>query len=120
MALSKSAQAALLKWVNTFDGLDRKADSLDDLTDGVILAQVLHILNPDFQSSSLNQHAKSWLEKKRNLETVYRALAQFLRQDNPYLAPSPNQFRTIIDNPDPNGMCEVSGHETSRMVLALD
>ncbi|RKU43922.1 hypothetical protein DL546_000495 [Coniochaeta pulveracea] len=106
MALSKSAQAALLKWVNTFDGLDRKAETLDDLTDGVILAQVLHILNPDFESSSLNQHPKTSLEKKRNLETVYRALAQFLRQDNPYLAPSPNQFRTIIDKPDPNGMCE--------------
>jgi len=106
--LSKGAQVALLKWVNTFEGLDRKAETLDDLTDGVILAQVLHILNPDFQSSSLNQNATSWLEKKRNLETVYRALAQFLRQENPYLAPSPNHFRSIIDNPDADGMCEVS------------
>ncbi|KAH8904011.1 hypothetical protein BR93DRAFT_961186 [Coniochaeta sp. PMI_546] len=104
--LSKGAQVALLKWVNTFEGLDRKAETLDDLTDGVILAQVLHILNPDFRSSSLNQNATSWLEKKRNLETVYRALAQFLRQENPYLAPSPNQFRSIIDNPDADGMCE--------------
>ncbi|KAJ9152275.1 Protein hook [Coniochaeta hoffmannii] len=104
--LSKGAQVALLKWVNTFEGLDRKAETLDDLTDGVILAQVLHILNPDFQSSSLNQNATSWLEKKRNLETVYRALAQFLRQENPYLAPSPNHFRSIIDNPDADGMCE--------------
>lgn len=106
--LSKGAQVALLKWVNTFEGLDRKAETLDDLTDGVILAQVLHILNPDFQSSSHNQNATSWLEKKRNLETVYRALAQFLRQENPYLAPSPNHFRSIIDNPDADGMCEVS------------
>lgn len=106
--LSKGAQVALLKWVNTFEGLDRKAETLDDLTDGVILAQVLQILNPDFQSSSLNQNATSWLEKKRNLETVYRALAQFLRQENPYLAPSPNHFRSIIDNPDADGMCEVS------------
>lgn len=106
--LSKGAQVALLKWVNTFEGLDRKAETLDDLTDGVILAQVLHILNPDFQSSSLNQNATSWLEKKRNLETVYRALAQFLRQENPYLAPSPNQFRSIIEDPDADGMCEVS------------
>ncbi|KAB5585296.1 hypothetical protein GE09DRAFT_20828 [Coniochaeta sp. 2T2.1] len=104
--LSKGAQVALLKWVNTFEGLDRKAETLDDLTDGAILAQVLHILNPDFQSSSLNQNATSWLEKKRNLETVYRALAQFLRQENPYLAPSPNHFRSIIDNPDADGMCE--------------
>lgn len=104
--LSKGAPAALLKWVNTFDGLDRRAETLDDLTDGVILAQVLHILNPDFQSSSVKSNATSRLEKKRNLETVYRALAQFLRQENPYLAPSPSQFRKIIDNPDADGMCE--------------
>jgi protein HOOK3 len=108
MSLSKGAQVALLKWVNTFDGLDRRAETLDDLTDGIILAQVLHILNPDFQASSLTQNATSWLDKKRNLETVYRALAQFLRQENPYLAPSPNQFRAIIDHPDADGMCEVS------------
>lgn len=87
MALSSGAQAALLKWVNTFEGLDRRADSLDDLKDGVILGQVLHILNSDFNPSSLNQNASSWLDKKRNLETVYRSLAQFLRQENPYLAP---------------------------------
>ncbi|KAK1772925.1 hypothetical protein QBC33DRAFT_33906 [Phialemonium atrogriseum] len=106
MSLSKGAQAALLKWVNTFEGLDRRADSLDDLKDGVILGQVLQILNSDFNRSSLNPNATSWLEKKRNLEIVYRSLAQFLRQENPYLAPSPNQFRTIVDNPDANGMCE--------------
>lgn len=111
MSLSKGAQVALLKWVNTFEGLDRRADSLDDLKDGVILAQVLQILNPDFNRSSLNANATSWLEKKRNLETVYRSLAQFLRQENPYLAPSPNQFRTIVDNPDANGMCEVDAPE---------
>ena len=108
MTLSKGAQVALLKWVNTFDGLDRRADSLDDLKDGTILAQVLHILNPDFDRSALNPNASSWLDKKRNLEIVYRSLAQFLRQENPYLAPSPNQFRTIVDNPDANGMCEVT------------
>lgn len=115
MSLSKGAQVALLKWVNTFEGLDRKAESLDDLKDGVMLAQVLQILNPDFNRSSLNANASSWLEKKRNLETVYRALAQFLRQENPYLAPSPNQFRTIVDNPDANGMCEVANPEAESL-----
>lgn len=117
MSLSKGAQVALLKWVNTFEGLDRRADSLDDLKDGIILAQVLHILNPDFNPSSLTANATSWLDKKRNLETVYRALAQFLRQENPYLAPSPNQFRTIVDNPDANGMCEVDTPEPEPKLL---
>lgn len=120
MSLSKGAQAALLKWVNTFEGLDRRADSLDDLKDGVILGQVLQILNSDFNRSSLNPNATSWLEKKRNLEIVYRSLAQFLRQENPYLAPSPNQFRTIVDNPDANGMCEVPTPATDFPFLDLD
>ncbi|KAL1876863.1 hypothetical protein VTK73DRAFT_9093 [Phialemonium thermophilum] len=107
MPLTKAAQSALLKWVNTFDGLDRKAETLDDLTDGIILAQVLHILDPDFSPSSLNQNPKSWPEKKRNLEIVYRSLAQFLRHETPYPALSPNEFRNIVENPDANGICEL-------------
>lgn len=99
-------QSALLKWVNTFD-TQRKAASLRDLQDGVILAQILEqMLAPEFQSSSIIQNPTTREENKQNLETVYRGLARFLRADNPVLAPSPSEFRAIAENPDDNHLCE--------------
>ncbi|KAK4178690.1 hypothetical protein QBC36DRAFT_344386 [Triangularia setosa] len=103
---SPLTQTALLKWVNTFD-TRRKAGSLQDLRDGIILGQILEkMLAPEFQSSSLIQAPRSESDKKQNLETVYRGLARFLRTDNPLLAPSPSEFRAIAENPDDNAICE--------------
>ncbi|KAK0634726.1 hypothetical protein B0T17DRAFT_586454 [Bombardia bombarda] len=103
---SPLAQAALLKWVSSFD-TRRKAETLDDLQDGVVLGQILEqMLAPEFHSSSLIQNPSSWEENKQNLETVYRGLARFLRSDNPLLAPSPSEFRAIAENPDENAICE--------------
>ncbi|KAK3321419.1 hypothetical protein B0T19DRAFT_265460 [Cercophora scortea] len=107
MALySPSTQAALLKWVNSFD-TTRKADVLEDLQDGIILGQVLEqMLSPEFSSAELIQNPSTWEENKQNLETLYRGLVKFLRTDNPVLAPSPSQFRAIAENPDENALCE--------------
>ena len=99
-------QSALLKWVNTFD-TRRKADTLRDLQDGIILGQILEqMLGPEFQISSLIPAPATREENKQNLETVYRGLARFLRADNPVLAPSPSEFRAIAENPDDNSLCE--------------
>ncbi|GAB1313368.1 HOOK N-terminal domain-containing protein [Madurella fahalii] len=99
-------QTALLKWVNTFE-TRRKAVSLQDLRDGIVLGQILEqMLAPEFHSSSLIQNPTSEDENKQNLETVYRGLARFLRTDNPLLAPSPSEFRAIAENPDDNAICE--------------
>ncbi|KAL2018533.1 hypothetical protein VTK56DRAFT_745 [Thermocarpiscus australiensis] len=103
---SPLTQAALLKWVNTFE-TRRKAETLQDLRDGVILGQILEqMLAPEFHSSSLISNPANDDESKQNLETVYRGLARFLRTDNPLLAPSPSEFRAIADNPTDNAMCE--------------
>jgi len=101
-----SEQDALLRWINTFD-TKRKAASLVDLQDGIILGQTLEqMLGQEFQSSSLIQHPSSREDNRQNLEIVYRGLASFLRGDNPYLAPSPSEFRAIAENPDDHAMCE--------------
>ncbi|KAK0708967.1 hypothetical protein B0T26DRAFT_784484 [Lasiosphaeria miniovina] len=103
---SSQTQTALLRWVNTFD-TRRKAATLQDLQDGVVLGQILEqMLAPEFNSSSLAQHPSTLEENKQNLETVYRGLASFLRDDIPALAPSPSKFRAITENPDDNKMCE--------------
>lgn len=102
---SSSTQAALLRWVNTFD-TRRKAASLSDLQDGIVLGQTLEqMLSPQFLASSLNQNPSSREDNRQNLEIVYRGLASFLRSDNPHLAPSPSEFRAIAENPDDNAIC---------------
>lgn len=103
---SPLTQAALLKWVGTFE-TRRKAEKLQDLRDGIILGQMLEqMLAPEFHSSSLILNPRSEDDNRQNLETVYRGLARFLRTDNPLLAPSPSEFRAIAENPNDNAMCE--------------
>jgi protein HOOK3 len=99
-------QLALLKWANTFE-TRRKADTLQDLRDGIILGQILEqMLTPEFHCSSLVLNPQSDHDNRQNLEVVYRGLARFLRTDNPLLAPSPSEFRAIAENPTDNALCE--------------
>lgn len=101
-----STQMALLKWANTFD-TRRKAETLQDLGDGIILGQILEqMLTPEFHCSSLVLNPQSEHDNRQNLEIVYRGLARFLRTDNPLLAPSPSEFRAIAENPTDNALCE--------------
>jgi protein HOOK3 len=103
---SPLTQVALLKWANTF-GTRRKAETLQDLRDGIILGQILEqMLAPEFHASSLILTPQSENDNRQNLETVYRGLATFLRTDNPLLAPSPSEFRAIAENPTDNALCD--------------
>ncbi|KAK4098228.1 hypothetical protein N658DRAFT_499652 [Parathielavia hyrcaniae] len=105
-AYSPLTQVALLKWANTF-GTRRKAETLQDLRDGIILGQILEqMLGPEFHLSSLTLSPQSEDDNRQNLETVYRGLATFLRTDNPLLAPSPSEFRAIAENPTDNALCD--------------
>ena len=109
-----------MKWVNTFD-TSRKAGTLQDLRDGVILAQVLDkMLGPLFTSDGLLIDPRSaedekkklvWNprsddEGKNNLKIVHDELTGFLRIDNPLLALTPSEFRTIIGNLHENALCD--------------
>ncbi|KAL2135843.1 hypothetical protein VTI74DRAFT_6606 [Chaetomium olivicolor] len=103
---SPLTQAALLKWVNSFE-TRRKAETLQGLRDGIILGQILELmLAPEFRCASLILNPLSDDDNRQNLETVYRGLARFLRTDNPLLAPSPSEFRAIAENPTDNALCE--------------
>ncbi|EAQ86744.1 hypothetical protein CHGG_07997 [Chaetomium globosum CBS 148.51] len=103
---SPLTQAALLKWANTFE-TRHKAETLQDLRDGIILGYILEqMLAPEFHAASLILTPQSDHDNRQNLETVYRGLARFLRTDNPLLAPSPSEFRAIAENPTDNALCE--------------
>ncbi|KAI9730932.1 MAG: hypothetical protein M1818_008006 [Claussenomyces sp. TS43310] len=47
MALGTAEQEVLLKWVNTFP-LDFKVESLEDLSDGIVLSKILEDIDPSY------------------------------------------------------------------------
>ncbi|KAH8899475.1 hypothetical protein GQ53DRAFT_758665 [Thozetella sp. PMI_491] len=108
MHYTPQERAALLVWINLYK-LDNPPRSLDDLKDGLVLGQLLEqILPPSspFDRSSLNPNPKTEADTRQNLDIIFRALAQFMREDTPERAPSPSQFRAIVENLDGNNICE--------------
>lgn len=102
---SLAKQAALLKWINTFK-TSRRAATLKDLQDGLMLGDILEDMTGDFASSSLIRTPSSPEDNKTNLETVSRGLAAFMRNDVPQYAPPPSKLRAILETPDDNAICE--------------
>ncbi|KAK3997141.1 protein hook [Cladorrhinum sp. PSN332] len=118
---SLRTQAAILKWVNTFD-TPRKAGTLQDLRDGVILAQILEkMMGPLFNNEGFLLDPRSAEDEKKkltwnprndddgrkNLKIVHDELSSFLRIDNPLLALTPSEFRAIAENPSDNALCDL-------------
>lgn len=110
MPFSPAAQAALLKWVNTFP-IDQPVEAMNDLADGIILSQVLHDLDPSYDPSELDRNLGSsrWLTQKRNLQSVYKGLFRYMRREAPECVPLTRvaDFRAIAENPDPAGLSQL-------------
>ena len=139
-AYSSRAQAALLKAVCIFDfwlrekpplqasalltpgfpqtnrvfTLERSAETLEDLADGIVLSQVLHELDPEFSTSDLDSsHGTSkYLTNKRNIQAVYKGLFRFIRRQIPELGCQAKKFdyHAIAENPEPQGISQVQFH----------
>ncbi|KAF3766251.1 hypothetical protein M406DRAFT_351398 [Cryphonectria parasitica EP155] len=110
MPFSPAAQAALLKWVNTFP-VSTPAESMNDLADGITLSQILHDLDPSYDTSELDANTGSsrWLTQKRNLQSVYKGLVKYMRRDAPECVPLVKvaDFRTVAENPDAAGLSQL-------------
>ncbi|KAJ9133519.1 Girdin [Pleurostoma richardsiae] len=110
MPFSAGAREALLKWANTFP-LSKTAESLDELSDGIALSEILHDIDPTYDPSDLNKNLGSskWLTKKRNLLAVYKALFRYIHREYPQLDHQTqlHDFRAIAENPDADGICEL-------------
>lgn len=106
------AQAALLTWVNTFP-LDRKVERLEDLSDGRVFSQMLQDLDPEYDPSELelNVGSSTWLTKKRNIQSVFKALTKYIVQrdtsDKIVYLPRTVDFRSLSDDLDAEGISQV-------------
>lgn len=111
MPFSPAAQAALLKWVNTFP-IQQPAESIADLADGIVLSQMLRDLDTTYDTSELDNNSASsskWLTQKRNLQSVYKGLFKYMRREAPECVPLTKvaDFRAIAENPDAAGLSQL-------------
>ncbi|KOS23098.1 hypothetical protein ESCO_003716 [Escovopsis weberi] len=121
---SQRAQAALLKAVNRVFDLNRTADSLDELTNGITLAQILHELDPEFDPSHLEQNPgiSRHLINKRNIQTVYKGLFRFIRRQIPELGCQAKKFdyHAFAENPEPQGISQLLAVMVSAAAMGPD
>lgn len=119
MPLGPAAQGALLKWVNTFSDEGQSAKSIEDLADGFVLGQVLHDLDPTYDTSELveNSSSSKWLTHKRNLQSVYKGLFKYMRREAPDCVPLARvaDFRAIAEKPDADGLAQVFAPPPKRL-----
>lgn len=125
MPLTQAAQAALLKWINTFP-IEHPVRSLRELKDGVILSQVLKTLDPEYDASKIEEPDELsdhvWITYKHNLQSVYKGLCRFQHRASPDCVPLQKRtnFQTVAENPDPAGISQLVVLFLVTVVFAVD
>ncbi|ATY67233.1 microtubule binding [Cordyceps militaris] len=121
---SSRAQTALLKSVNHVFSLNREANSLEDLTNGIILANILHELDPEFDPSHLesNPATSRYLTNKRNIQAVYKGLFRFIRRQIPELGCQAKKvdYHAVAENPEPQGLSQLLAVMVSAAAMGPD
>ncbi|KAK3191800.1 hypothetical protein K4F52_002226 [Lecanicillium sp. MT-2017a] len=97
--------------VNNVFSFEPKAEALEEMTNGVILAKILHELDPEFDPSHLetNPATSRYLTNKRNIQTVYKGLFRFIRRQVPELGCQAKKFdyHGVAENPEPQGLSQL-------------
>ncbi|KAG6070809.1 hypothetical protein E4U30_008279 [Claviceps sp. LM220 group G6] len=121
---SLGAQHALLKAANRVFDLDQVVESLDDFTDGLLLGQILHELDPAFEPSHLEttQGTPKYLTHKRNIQTIYKGLFRFIRRQVPELGCQAKKFdyHAVAENPEPQGISQLLAVMVSAAAMGPD
>lgn len=97
--------------VNHLFELDRTADTLEELSNGIILGKILHELDSEFDPSDLESTTgtSKYLTNKRNIQSVYKGLFRFIRRQVPELSCQAKRFdyHAVAENPEPQGLSQV-------------
>ncbi|KAA8573600.1 hypothetical protein EYC84_005183 [Monilinia fructicola] len=104
-----SQRAALLAWINTFPAVLSKVTTIEDLTDGLVLSDMLEDFDPAYAVKDLPQATSStkWVAAKQCLEAVYKSLIKFVHQNcgpwmNAAIVEYPINFNALAQYSDPN------------------
>ena len=116
MASEHTVTKVLLEWVNSFS-LGKTLRATDELTDGVILWEVLQDIDPQYfldelPERNLNDH---WVAKWQNLKHIHKLLISYIRHQNDDELPS-----GLDPSPDLEAVAEKnSAKETNKLLKLL-
>ncbi|PTB64051.1 hypothetical protein BBK36DRAFT_1178033 [Trichoderma citrinoviride] len=121
---NQRAQAALLKAINRVFDLNRDAESLEGLANGITLGHILHELDSEFDPSHLesNPGAPKTLTNKRNMQAIYKGLFRFIRRQIPELSCQAKKFdyHAFVENPEPQGISQLLAVMVSAAAMGPD
>ncbi|KAL6689824.1 hypothetical protein J3F84DRAFT_391288 [Trichoderma pleuroticola] len=124
LTYNQRAQTALLKAINRVFDLDRDAESLEGLSNGITLGHILHELDSEFDPSHLesNPGATKTLANKRNRQAIYKGLFRFIRRQIPELSCQAKKFdyHAFTENPEPQGISQLLAVMVSAAAMGPD
>lgn len=124
LTYNQRAQTALLKAINRVFDLDRDAETLEGLSNGITLGHILHELDSEFDPSHLesNPGATKTLANKRNRQAIYKGLFRFIRRQIPELSCQAKKFdyHAFVENPEPQGISQLLAVMVSAAAMGPD
>ena len=105
----------LLEWINSFS-LGKTLRAIDELTDGIILWEVLQDIDPQYFLDEIPERNPSdhWVAKWQNLKHIHKLLLNYIRHQNDDHLPS-----GLDPSPDLEAVAEKNSVRESNKLLKL-
>lgn len=115
MATELNVAKVLLEWINSFS-LGKTLRSTDELTDGIILWEILQDIDPQYFLDELPERNPSdhWVPKWQNLKHVHKLLISYIRKQNDDELPS-----GLDTSPDLKAIAETNSVKETNKLLKL-
>jgi protein HOOK3 len=116
MASEHTVTKVLLEWINSFS-LGKTLRATDELTDGIILWEILQDIDPQYFLEEIPERNSSdhWVAKWQNLKHIHKLLLNYIRHQNDDILPS-----GLDPSPDLESIAEkASAKETNKLLKLL-
>lgn len=116
MASEHTVTKVLLEWINSFS-LGKTLRATDELTDGIILWEILQDIDPQYFLEEIPERNSSdhWVAKWQNLKHIHKLLLNYIRHQNDDILPS-----GLDPSPDLESIAEkASTKETNKLLKLL-
>ncbi|KAJ5105167.1 hypothetical protein NUU61_002514 [Penicillium alfredii] len=115
MASEHTVTKVLLEWINSFS-LGKTLRATDELTDGVILWEILQDIDPQYFLDEIPERNPSdhWVAKWQNLKHIHKLLLSYIRHQNDDSLPS-----GLDPSPDLEAVAEKATTKETNKLLKL-
>lgn len=116
MASEHTVTKVLLEWINSFS-LGKTLRTTDDLTDGIILWEILQDVDPQYFLEEIPERnaPDHWVAKWQNLKHIHKLLLNYIRHQNPNTL-----FSGLDPSPDLEAIAQKGvGKETNKLLKML-